>query len=108
MVKKPIGDGTHLKKGRVVVCGSFQQVQPGEETCANTPSFPMLRTKGLSCSSLVAHHPVGGGGHTKLNAEQEPRSQVRGAPMSESACFGSLTLGCGPRVAKNPRAWWEL
>ena len=22
---------------------SFQQVQPGEETCANTPSFPMLR-----------------------------------------------------------------
>ena len=53
MVKKPIGDGTHLKKGRVVVCGNFQQVQPGEETCANTPSFPMLRTKGhlrLKCS----------------------------------------------------------
>ena len=46
MVKKPVGDGTHLKKGRVVVCGTFQQVQPGEETCANTPSFPMLRTKG--------------------------------------------------------------
>ena len=40
MVKKPVGDGTHLKKGRVVVCGNFQQVQPGEETCANTPSFP--------------------------------------------------------------------
>ena len=37
MAKKPIGDGTHLKKGRVVVCGNFQQVQPGEETCANTP-----------------------------------------------------------------------
>ena len=31
MVKKPIGNGTHLKKGRVVVCGNFQQVQPGEE-----------------------------------------------------------------------------
>ena len=44
MVKKPQGDGTHRKKGRVVVCGNFQQVQPGEETCANTPSFPMLRT----------------------------------------------------------------
>ena len=44
MVKKPQGDGTHRKKGRVVVSGSFQQVQPGEETCANTPSFPMLRT----------------------------------------------------------------
>ena len=44
MVKKPKGDGTHRKKGRVVVCGNFQQVQPGEETCANTPSFPMLRT----------------------------------------------------------------
>ena len=44
MVKKPIGDGTHLKKGRVVVCGNFQQVQPGEETCGNTPSSPMLRT----------------------------------------------------------------
>ena len=28
MVKKPIGDGTHLKKGRVVVCGNFLQVQP--------------------------------------------------------------------------------
>ena len=44
MVKKPQGDGTHKKKGRVVVCGNFQKVQPGEETCANTPSFPMLRT----------------------------------------------------------------
>ena len=43
MVKKPNGDGTHKKKARVVVCGNFQQVQPGEETCANTPSFPMLR-----------------------------------------------------------------
>ena len=43
MVKKPNGDGTHKKKARVVVCGNFQQVQPGEETCANTPSFP-LRT----------------------------------------------------------------
>ena len=51
MVKKPIGDGTHLKKGRVVVCGDFQQVQPGEETCANTPSFPMLRTL-ISLASL--------------------------------------------------------
>ena len=50
-VKKPIGDGTHLKKGRVVVCGNFQQVQPGEETCANTPSFPMLRTL-ISSASL--------------------------------------------------------
>ena len=28
MVKKPQGDGTHRKKGRVVVCGNFQQVQP--------------------------------------------------------------------------------
>ena len=44
MVKKPPGDGTHKKKGRVVVCENFQQVQPGEETCANTPSLPMLRT----------------------------------------------------------------
>ena len=46
MVKKPNGDGTHKKKGRVVhmVCGNFQMVQPGEETCANPPSFPMLRT----------------------------------------------------------------
>ena len=51
MVKKPIGNGTHLKKGRVVVCGNFQQVQPGEETCANTPSFPMLRTL-ISLASL--------------------------------------------------------
>ena len=37
MVKKPLGDGTHKKKGRVVVCGNFQQIP-------NTPSFPMLRT----------------------------------------------------------------
>ena len=44
MVKKPNEDGTNKKKGRVVVCGNFQMVQPGEETCANTPSFPMLRT----------------------------------------------------------------
>ena len=51
MVKKPIGDGTHLKKGRVVVCGNFQQVQPGEDTCANTLSFPMLRTL-ISLASL--------------------------------------------------------
>ena len=51
MVKKPIGDGTHLKKGRVVVCGNFQQIQPGEETCAKTPSFPMLRTL-ISLASL--------------------------------------------------------
>ena len=51
MVKKPLGDGTHKKKGRVVVCGNFQQVQPGEETCANTPSFPMLRTL-ISLASL--------------------------------------------------------
>ena len=35
--EKPTGDGTHLKKGRVVVCGNFQQVQPGEETCAKYP-----------------------------------------------------------------------
>ena len=51
MVKKPLGDGTHKKKGRVVVCGNYQQVQPGEETCANTPSFPMLRTL-ISLASL--------------------------------------------------------
>ena len=47
MVKKPNGDGTHKKKARVVVCGNFQQVQPGEETCPNTPSFPMLRVVGF-------------------------------------------------------------
>ena len=51
MVKKPNGDGTHKKKARVVVCGNFQQVQPGEETCANTPSFPMLRVL-VSIASL--------------------------------------------------------
>ena len=51
MVKKPHGDGTHKKKGRVVVCGNFQLVQPGEETCANTPSFPMLRVF-ISLASL--------------------------------------------------------
>ena len=50
-MKKPLGDGTHRKKGRVVVCGNYQQVQPGEETCANTPSFPMLRTL-ISLASL--------------------------------------------------------
>ena len=33
----------------MVVCGNFQQVQ--EETCANTPSFPMLRTL-ISLASL--------------------------------------------------------
>ena len=43
MVKKPNGNGTHKIRARVVVCGTFQQVQPGEETCANTPFFPMLR-----------------------------------------------------------------
>ena len=59
MVKKPIGDGTHLKKGRVVVCGNFQQVQPGEETCANTPSFPMLRTKGHLRSKFCSSLPSG-------------------------------------------------
>ena len=51
MVKKPNGYGTHKKKARVVVCGNFQQVQPGEETCANTPSFPMLRVL-VSLASL--------------------------------------------------------
>ena len=51
MVKKPNGDGTHKKKARVVVCGNFQQVQPGEETCANTPSFPTLRVL-VSLASL--------------------------------------------------------
>ena len=51
MVKKPNGDGTHKKKARVVVCGNFQRVQPGEETCANTPSFPMLRVL-VSLASL--------------------------------------------------------
>ena len=51
MVKKPNGDGTHKKKARVVVCGNFQQVQPREETCANTPSFPMLRVL-VSLASL--------------------------------------------------------
>ena len=51
MVKKPNGDGTRKKKARVVVCGNFQQVQPGEETCANTPSFPMLRVL-VSMASL--------------------------------------------------------
>ena len=30
---------------------NFQQVQPGEKTCANTPSFPMLRTL-ISLASL--------------------------------------------------------
>ena len=33
MVKKPNGDSTHKKKARVVVCGNFQQVQPGQEMC---------------------------------------------------------------------------
>ena len=62
MVKKPLGDGTHKKKGRVVVCGNYQQVQPGEETCANTPSFPMLRTKGhLWFKFQPAAQWVGGG-----------------------------------------------
>ena len=48
MVKKLNGNGTH-ERTRVVVCGNFQQVQPGEETSAHThththtPSFPMLR-----------------------------------------------------------------
>ena len=51
MVNKPNGDGTHKKKGRVVVCGNFQLVQLGEEICANTPSFPMLRTL-ISLASL--------------------------------------------------------
>ena len=51
MVKKQIGDGFHFKKGRVLVCGNFQQVQTREDTCANTPSFPMLRTL-LSLASL--------------------------------------------------------
>ena len=51
MVKKPNGDGTHKKKARVVVCGNFQQFQTGEETCANTPSFPMLRVL-VSLASL--------------------------------------------------------
>ena len=71
MVKKPNGDGTQKKKARVVVCGNFQQVQPGEETCANTPSFPMLRVKGHSGSSSVAYCPVGGWGHTEMYAELE-------------------------------------
>ena len=35
----------------MVVCGNFQQVQPGEDTCANTPSSPMLRPL-ISLASL--------------------------------------------------------
>ena len=56
MVKKPQGDGTHRKKGRVVVCGNFQQVQPGEETCG---------------PSSVAYCPVGGWGRTEMDAVPE-------------------------------------
>ena len=51
MVKKPNGGGTHKKKARVVVCGNFQHVQPGEDTCANAPSFPILRVL-VSVASL--------------------------------------------------------
>ena len=51
MTKKPQGDGSHMKRGRVVVCGNHQQVQPDEGTRANTPSFPMLRVL-ISLASL--------------------------------------------------------
>ena len=49
LVKKPNGDGTHRKKARVVY-GNFNRVQPGGDTCANTPSFPMLRVLVLMAS----------------------------------------------------------
>ena len=71
MVKKPIGDGTHLKKGRVVVCGNFQQVQPGEGTCANTPSFPMLRTKGHLWFKFRSLLPSGWVGASMMNTVPE-------------------------------------
>ena len=64
MVKKPNGDGTRKKKARVVGCGNFQHVQPGEETCANTPSFLLPYMGGqlqLGCvkSFLVCSLPEG-------------------------------------------------
>ena len=71
MVKKPQGDGTHRKKGRVVVCGNFQQVQPGEETCANTPSFPMLRTKGHLWFKFRSLLPSGWVGASMMNTVPE-------------------------------------
>ena len=78
MVKKPKGDGTHRKKGRVVVCGNFQQIQPGEETCANTPSFPHVAyLKGLLRLKYVAHHPRGGEGAYMMKLTWRLRSQTR-------------------------------
>ena len=71
MVKKPVGDGTHLKKGRVVVCGNFQQVQPGEDTCkhtvvsdvANAYFVGVIATLGSSvmgCVNSILVRPVAG------------------------------------------------
>ena len=58
MVKKPQGDGTHRKKGRVVVCGNFQQAQPGEETCANTPSITQSVGRKKEIGSYQLSHGI--------------------------------------------------
>ena len=71
MVKKPVSDGTHLKKGRVVVCGNFQEVQPGEDTCkhtvisdvANAYFIGVIATLGSSvmgCVNSILVRPVAG------------------------------------------------
>ena len=90
MVKKPNGDGTHKKKARVVVCGNFQQVQPGEETCANTPSFPMLRVKGHLRSKFCSSLPSGWvGAHRDghCTGDHGPKSV---APLLNAMVFSEL------------------
>ena len=95
MVKKPQGDGTHRKKGRVVVCGSFQQVQPGEETCANTPSFPVMGSKNIhKCGALlqiaILIYPLTGnhGGDVGRTDGDRPRNEdlSRNAAQLYSGC----------------------
>ena len=114
MVKKPNGDGTHKKKARVVVCGNFQQVQPGEETCANTPSFPMLRVL-VSLASLHGWSVASWDGSTAFLYASLPEGQeVYCCPPNVLVRLGLVQPGIVWKLKKalyglttSPKAWEE-
>ena len=114
MVKKPNGDGTHKKKARVVVCGNFQQVQPGEETCANTPSFPMLRVL-VSLASLHGWSVASWDVSTAfLYASLPEEQEVYCRPPNVLVRLGLVQPGIVWRLKKalyglrtSPKAWEE-
>ena len=114
MVKKPSGDGTHKKKAKIVMCGNFQQVQPGEETCANTPSFPMLRVL-VSMASLHGWSVASWGIPTAfLHAPLQKGQEAYCCPPNVLINLGLVQPGVVWKLKKalyglptSPKAWEE-